>query len=53
MRDERLDQAFEAWIQAQTTALDVVREATGVPETEVDLAEGYRWVTRLNRLILD
>jgi hypothetical protein len=53
MRDERLDRAFEAWVQAQTTALDVVREATGVPETEVDLAEGYRWVTRLNRLILD
>ncbi len=53
MRDERLDKAFEAWVQAQTTALDVVREATGVPETDVDLAEGYRWVTRLNRLILD
>jgi hypothetical protein len=53
MRDERLDKAFEAWVQAQATALDVVREATGVPETDVDLAEGYRWVTRLNRLILD
>jgi hypothetical protein len=53
MRDERLDKAFEAWVQAQTTALDVVREATGVPETDVDMAEGYRWVTRLNRLILD
>jgi hypothetical protein len=53
MRDERLDKAYEAWVQAQTTALDVVREATGVPETDVDMAEGYRWVTRLNRLILD
>jgi hypothetical protein len=53
MRDERLDKAFEAWVEAQTTALDVVREATGVPETDVDMAEGYRWVTRLNRLILD
>jgi Protein of unknown function (DUF1214) len=53
MRDERLDKAFEAWVQAQTTALDVVRQATGVPETDVDMAEGYRWVTRLNRLILD
>ena len=53
MRDERLDKAFQAWVEAQTTALDVVREATGVPETDVDMAEGYRWVTRLNRLILD
>jgi hypothetical protein len=53
MRDERLDKAFEAWVEAQTTALDVVRQATGVPETDVDMAEGYRWVTRLNRLILD
>jgi hypothetical protein len=31
----------------------VVRQATGVPESEVDLAEGYRWVTRLSRLALD
>ena len=37
----------------QTAALDVVRQATGVPETDVDLAEGYRWVTRLSRLALD
>ena len=29
MRDERLDKAFEAWVEAQSTALDVVREATG------------------------
>ena len=40
-------------MQAQTAALDVVRQATGVPETDVDLAEGYRWVTRLTRLALD
>ena len=40
-------------VQAQTAALDVVRQATGVPETDVDLAEGYRWVTRLSRLVLD
>ena len=38
---------------AQTAALDVVRQATGVPESDVDLAEGYRWVTRLSRLALD
>ena len=53
MQDDRLDAAFEAWLQAQTAALDVVRHATGVPESDVDLAEGYRWVTRLTRLILD
>jgi hypothetical protein len=53
MRDERLDAAFEAWLQAQTAALDVVRQATEVPESDVDLAEGYRWVTRLSRLALD
>ena len=53
MHDDRLDAAFDAWVQAQTAALDVVRQATGVPESDVDLAEGYRWVTRLTRLILD
>jgi hypothetical protein len=53
MQDDRLNAAFDAWIQAQTAALDVVRTATGVPESEVDLAEGYRWVTRLSRLALD
>src|SRR6516164_7425031 len=53
MEDERLNKAFDAWVAAQTAALDVVRQATGVPETEVDLAEGYRWVTRLSRLALD
>ena len=53
MQDDRLDAAFDAWVQAQTAALDVVRTATGVPESEVDLAEGYRWVTRLSRLALD
>ena len=53
MQDDRLNAAFDAWIKAQTAALDVVRTATGVPESEVDLAEGYRWVTRLSRLALD
>ena len=53
MQDDRLNAAFDAWVQAQTAALDVVRTATGVPESEVDLAEGYRWVTRLSRLALD
>lgn len=53
MRDDRLDAAFNAWTQAQTAALEVVRKATAVPESAVDLAEGYRWVTRLSRLALD
>ena len=33
MQDDRLDAAFDAWVQAQTAALDVVRQATGVPES--------------------
>ena len=53
MHDERLDKAFAAWVGAQSAALEVVHQATGVPESEVDLAEGYRWVTRLSRLALD
>ena len=53
MQDDRLNAAFDAWLQAQTTALDVVRQATGVPESDVDLAEGYRWVTRLATLALE
>ncbi len=53
MRDERLDKAFDAWVAAQQAALDVVHHATGVPETDVELAEGYRWVTRLTRLALN
>jgi hypothetical protein len=53
MQDDRLDAAFDAWLGAQSAALDVVRQAKGVPETDVDLAEGYRWVTRLSRLALD
>jgi hypothetical protein len=53
MEDERLNKAFDAWVAAQTAALDVVRKAEGLPESEVNLAEGYRWVTRLSRLALD
>lgn len=53
MRHERLDKAFDAWVAAQQAALDVVHHATGVPETDVELAEGYRWVTRLSRLALN
>ena len=53
MQDTRLDEAFDAWVAAQRAALDVVHQATGVPESAVDLAEGYRWVTRLARLALE
>jgi hypothetical protein len=53
VHDDRLDAAFDAWLAAQTAALDVVRQATGVPETDVNIAEGYRWVTRLSRIALD
>ncbi len=51
--DDRLDAAFDAWVTAQRAALDVVRTASEVPDTDVDVAEGYRWVTRLSRLALD
>jgi len=53
MQNDRLDTAFDAWLQAQTAALDVVRQATEIPDTDVDMAEGYRWVTRLSRLALE
>jgi hypothetical protein len=53
MQNDRLNTAFDAWLQAQTAALDVVRQATEVPDTDVDMAEGYRWVTRLSRLALE
>jgi len=44
---ERLDKAWRAWIDAQEAAVDTVRTAHGVPRTDQDVAEGYRWVTRL------
>ena len=46
----RLDAAWKAWIDAQQAAVETVRTADGVPRTEVDWAEGYRWVTRLASL---
>jgi hypothetical protein len=51
--DDRLSAAFEAWLEAQRAALAVVAGATGVPGTDVDTAEGYRWVTRLSTLALE
>jgi hypothetical protein len=50
---DQLGAAFEAWLEAQRAALAVVTGATGVPGTDVDTAEGYRWVTRLSRLALE
>ena len=46
----RLDAAWKTWIEAQEAAIETVRSAEGVPRTETDMAEGYRWVTRLSSL---
>jgi hypothetical protein len=46
----RLDAAWKVWIEAQEAAIETVRTAEGVPRTQTDLAEGYRWVTRLSSL---
>jgi len=50
---ERLQAAFASWIEAQRAALAVVTGASGVPGTDLDTAEGYRWVTRLSALALE
>ena len=47
---ERLDAAWKVWIESQEAAIETVRTAEGVPRTELDMAEGYRWVTRLASL---
>ena len=46
---ERLDAAFDTWIGAQRDAVRAMVDAapTGDP---TDLAEGYRWITRLTSL---
>jgi hypothetical protein len=46
----RLDAAWKVWIEAQEAAIETVRTAQGVPRTETDEAEGYRWITRLSSL---
>jgi len=46
----RLDAAWKVWIEAQEAAIETVRTAEGVPRTETDEAEGYRWITRLSSL---
>jgi hypothetical protein len=50
---DRLAEAFDTWIRAQRAALETMTQATGVPRTDVDTAEGYRWVTRLSTLALE
>jgi len=46
----RLDAAWKVWIDAQEAAIETVRSAEGVPRTDTDMAEGYRWVTRISSL---
>ncbi|MGO9342465.1 MAG: DUF1214 domain-containing protein [Acidimicrobiales bacterium] len=47
---KRLDAAWTTWIDSQQAAIETVRTAEGVPRTDTDLAEGYRWITRLSSL---
>src|ERR1700730_2723063 len=46
----QLATAWKTWREAQEAAIETVRSAEGVPRTETDMAEGYRWVTRLSSL---
>jgi len=48
----RLDAAFDLWIDAQRAAIETVRTAD-VPRSPTDVAEGYRWVTRMASLAQD
>jgi len=50
--DVRLAEAFDGWIAAQRAALATM-QAADVPAHPTDLAEGYRWVTRLASLAQD
>jgi hypothetical protein len=47
---DRLDAAWKTWIAAQEAAIETVRTAEAVPRTETDVAEGYRWITRISSL---
>ena len=49
MQTERLNAAFETWVNAQRDA--VAAMVAAAPTTDpTDLAEGYRWITRLTSL---
>jgi hypothetical protein len=50
--DEQLHAAFDGWIEAQQAAIETMRDAD-VPSSPADVAEGYRWVTRLASLAQD
>jgi hypothetical protein len=50
--DPRLHAAFDGWIEAQQAAIETMR-AADVPAAPADVAEGYRWVTRLASLAQD
>jgi len=41
---------LEGGSPASRPPFDLVRAADGVPRTDTDVAEGYRWVTRLSSL---
>jgi hypothetical protein len=54
--DDRLAAAFKGWIDAQQAAVETMVAAmasTDVPRSPADVAEGYRWVTRLTSLAQD
>ncbi len=46
---ERLKTAFDSWTKAQSDAIDAML-ASGSPLDPVNLAEGFRWITRLASL---
>jgi hypothetical protein len=50
--DDRLAAAFRGWIEAQQAAVETMT-AADVPRSPSDVAEGYRWVTRLASLAQD
>ena len=52
MADDALAAAFQGWIEAQQAAVDIMA-AADVPRSPADVAEGYRWVTRLTALAQD
>ena len=49
---ERLDAAYAGYLEGQRAAADIMR-AADVPRAPADVAEGYRWLTRLASLAQD
>lgn len=52
MNEDPLAAAFRGWLEAQRAAVEIMA-AADVPRSPPDLAEGYRWVTRLASLAQD